>query len=306
MKGPAPNFPKPEANPVEIPDITLMSGPLLKLYPFSQNGIRRREIYGGEVWTTPAASSPFSGETTAAGGGSQLGLEEDDTSGLEEDDTPVILAPVPSSHRISARSFSGSFQINAMADWPIPTSVKSLGGFLGLTGYYRKFIPHYGRESFPLTQLMKNDGFLWMPEAIAAFHKLKELMLSPRVLALLDFTKPFIIESDASGTGIGVGLQQEGRPISFTSKTLGPRNQALSTYEREMMAIVHAIKKWHHYLQGRHFVIQTGHHNLKYFFNHKAHIPFQQKWVTKLLGYDYEIQYEQCIVLISYQSHLYH
>ncbi|VVA37581.1 PREDICTED: Retrovirus-related Pol poly from transposon, partial [Prunus dulcis] len=168
-----------------------------------------------------------------------------------------------------------------------------LRGFLGLTCYYRKFIPHYGRESFPLTQLTKKDGFLWTPEATAAFHKLKELMLSPRVLALPDFTKPFIIESDASGSGIGAVLQQEGRPIAFTSKTLGPRNQALSTYEREMMAIVHAIKKWHHYLQGRHFIIKTDHHSLKYFLNHKAHTPFQQKWVTKLLGYDYEIHYRQ-------------
>ncbi|KAI5343165.1 hypothetical protein L3X38_011041 [Prunus dulcis] len=184
-------------------------------------------------------------------------------------------------------------KLNAVADWPVPTSVKSLRGFLGLTGYYRKFIPHYGKESFPLTQLTKKDGFLWTPEATAAFHKLKELMLSPRVLALPDFTKPFIIESDASGSGIGAVLQQEGRPIAFTSKTLGPRNQALSTYEREMMAIVHAIKKWHHYLQGRHFIIKTDHHSLKYFLNHKAHTPFQQKWVTKLLGYDYEIHYRQ-------------
>ncbi|CAL2256575.1 unnamed protein product [Prunus armeniaca] len=197
-------------------------------------------------------------------------------------------------HIVSRQGVSADpSKLNAMVDWPIPTSVKSLGGFLGLTGYYRKFIPPYGRESFPLTQLTNNYGFLWTPEATAAFLKLKELMLSPRVLALPDLTKPFIIESDAFGTGIGVVLQQEGRPISFTSKTLGPRNQALSTYEREMMAIVHAIKKWHHYLQGRHFVIQTDHHNLKYFLNHKVHIPFQQKWVTKLLGYDYEIQYGQ-------------
>ncbi|CAL2271884.1 unnamed protein product [Prunus armeniaca] len=147
-------------------------------------------------------------------------------------------------------------KLNAVADWPVPTSIKSLRGFLGLTGYYRKFIPHYGRESFPLTQLTKNDGFLWTPEATTAFHKLKELMLSPRVLALPDFTKPFIIESDASGYGIGAMLQQEGKPIAFTSKTL-------------------------------------DHHSLKYFLNHKAHTPFQQKWVTKLLGYDYEINYRQ-------------
>ncbi|KAK0577670.1 hypothetical protein LWI29_036834 [Acer saccharum] len=80
---------------------------------------------------------------------------------------------------------------------------------------------------------------------------------------------------------------------AFTSKVLGPRNQALSTYERELIVIVHAIKKWQHYLQGRHFVIKTDHYSLKYFLNQNANTPFQQKWVTKLLGYDYEILYRQ-------------
>ncbi|CAL8161244.1 unnamed protein product [Prunus armeniaca] len=111
-------------------------------------------------------------------------------------------------HIVSRQGVSADpSKLNIVANWPIPTSVKSLRGFLGLTGYYRKFIPHYGRESFPLTQLTKKDGFLWTPEATTAFHKLKELMLSPKFLALLDFTKPFIIESDAFGSSIGAVLQ---------------------------------------------------------------------------------------------------
>lgn len=85
------------------------------------------------------------------------------------------------------------------------------------------------------------------------------------MLALPDFTKTFENECDASGEGIDVMLQQDKRPIAFASQTLGPRNQVLSAYERELIAIVYAVKKWQNYLQGRYFVIRTDHHSLKYF-----------------------------------------
>ena len=184
-------------------------------------------------------------------------------------------------------------KLKVIAEWPISVYVKALRGFLGLTGYYRKFIPHYGSICSPLTQLTKNDGFNWSPTATSAFQEFKRAMMSPTVLALPDFSKPFIIESDASGTGIGAVLQQEGRPIAFTSQSLGPKNRALSTYEREMLAVIHAIKKWQPYLLGNHFIIRTDHHSLKYFLQNRATSPFQQKWVSKLLGFDYEIQYRK-------------
>ncbi|KAM1172602.1 hypothetical protein ACFX2G_023167 [Malus domestica] len=115
-------------------------------------------------------------------------------------------------------------------------------------------------------------------------------MTSSQVLALPDFSKPFELECDASGCGIGAVLQQGGRPIAFSSQSLGPRNQTLSTYERELIAVVYAVRKWQNYLQGRHFIIKTNHSSLKYFLHQRANTAFQQKWVSKLLGYDYEIQ----------------
>lgn len=89
-------------------------------------------------------------------------------------------------------------------------------------------------------------------------------MTQPPVLALPDLNKMFVIETYASWSGIGEMLIYEGLPLAFISKSLGPRQQVLSTYEKEMMAIHHAVYKWRHYLLGRHFKVRTNHVTLKY------------------------------------------
>lgn len=90
-------------------------------------------------------------------------------------------------------------KLDSITKWPTPTSIKALRGFLGLIGYYRKFIPECEKMISPLTTLTKNDYFKWTEEATAAFHTLKQPMLSPQVLALPNFSRPFIIKSDAFG-----------------------------------------------------------------------------------------------------------
>jgi len=111
-------------------------------------------------------------------------------------------------------------KIQVMQDWPQPKTLKSLMGFLGLTGYYRKFVRNYDHIARPLTNLLKKNSFLWTDATQQAFVALKQAMCSTPVLTLLNFTKSFVIECDAFGTGIGVVLMQKGQPLAFTSQQL--------------------------------------------------------------------------------------
>lgn len=155
-------------------------------------------------------------------------------------------------------------KVTAMKEWPIPKTIKQLRGFLGLTGYYRRFIKSYGEISRPLTQLLKKGMFGGNNEATVAFNKLKATMISAPVLALPDYSLPFVVETDASGMGIGAVLMQKGKPLAFLRKGLTQKQQGMSTYEKELLALVMATHKWHTYLQGHHFVIKTDHQSLKY------------------------------------------
>jgi hypothetical protein len=184
-------------------------------------------------------------------------------------------------------------KIEAMKDWPHPKTLKRLREFLGLTGYYRKFVKNYGKIATPLTALLKNNSFTWTPTAAQDFQTLKMAMCSTLVLALLDFTKTFVLESDSLGKGIGVVLMQEGRPLAFTNKKLSERNLGKSIYENEMLAILHVVDLWRPYLLGQHFQVKTDHQSLKYFLEQHISSLEKQKWVTKLFGYDYEIIYKK-------------
>ena len=138
-------------------------------------------------------------------------------------------------------------------------------GFLSLTGYYCNFGKNFGRIAAPLTTLLKKYVFSWTPEGTKAFEHLKEAMFLALVLATPDFTKTFIVECDASGNGIGAVLIQEGRPIAFESNPIKGKYLQKPIYEKEMLAIFHALKKWWTYLMGRHLKVKTNHDSLKHF-----------------------------------------
>nr|GEU89435.1 hypothetical protein [Tanacetum cinerariifolium] len=148
-------------------------------------------------------------------------------------------------------------KIIAMQKWPTSVTLKQLRGFLRLTGYYKRFIKNYASISKPLTLLLKKKSFAWNFSAQASFEALKVSLSQALVLALPNFNKPFIVETDASGMGIGAVLQHGGHPIAYLNKSLSRKHQTLSTYEKEFYA--------------------------------RLTTPFQAKWLPNLLGYDYEI-----------------
>ena len=124
-----------------------------------------------------------------------------------------------------------------------PTNFKALRGFLGLIGYYRKFVQGYGQIATPLIALPKKDSFSWFEEAENSFVQLKLVVSNPTMLALLDFNKPFTLECDAFGQGLVVVLMQDQRPIAFHSQALKGRSLSLSTYEKELLALVTVVSQ---------------------------------------------------------------
>jgi len=182
-------------------------------------------------------------------------------------------------------------KVEAMVAWPHPTNISTLCGFLGLIGYYRKFVRQYSVLTRPLTNLLKKGQFVWDDNAESAFIALKQAMTTTPTLAMPNFNDSFTINIDASGEGIGAVLLQQGKPVAFMSRALGVTKLSWSTYAKKMLAIIEAIRLWRPYLLGNKFYIQTDHRILKYLLEQRIITLKQQKWIAKLLVYDYEILY---------------
>jgi Reverse transcriptase (RNA-dependent DNA polymerase)/RNase H-like domain found in reverse transcriptase len=134
-------------------------------------------------------------------------------------------------------------KVEVMQGWPTPKNVRELRGSLGLTGYYRKFIKHYGIISNPLIELLKKNAFQWSPSAALAFEELKQAMSSAPVLEMPNFTQEFVLETNASDKRLGAVLMQNRQPIVYLSKALGVKGQAMSTYEKILLALLTAVGK---------------------------------------------------------------
>ncbi|GJV78676.1 ty3-gypsy retrotransposon protein [Tanacetum coccineum] len=196
-------------------------------------------------------------------------------------------------HIISARGVQvDPKKVSAVGDWPVPKNQRQVRGFLGLAGYYRRFIRGYASVAAPLTDLLKHEGFKWGDAEAQAFETLKQQLSHAPLLNLPNFDQVFVVEADASGDGIGAVLMQGNRPISYFSRKLGPRMRVAATYQKELFAIVEAVYKWRQYLLGRRFTIRTDHKSIKELMQQVIQTPLQQKYVRKLMGFDFDIEYK--------------
>lgn len=189
-------------------------------------------------------------------------------------------------------------KVSKIKNAPRPVTKKQLRSFLGLSGYYRKFIPHYATIASPLTDLTRKgqpNTLHWMDEHERAFTELKRHISNPPVLLLPDVQSTFILRSDASNTGLGAVLLQEAdgekRPVAFASRKLIPREQKFSTIEKEALAIVWAVQHFQVYLYGQSFVLECDHKPLHYLGSAKDLNPRLMRWSLILQPYTFRVNY---------------
>jgi hypothetical protein len=183
-------------------------------------------------------------------------------------------------------------KVQEVMNWKPPMTVRQIRSFLGLAGYYRRFIPNFSRIAKPITELLKKEAkFVWGQKCEDAFHALRQHLTITPVLAQPDSSKPFDVYCDASGTGLGCVLMQDNRVIAYASRALRPHEQNYPTHDLELAVVVHALKMWRHYLMGTHCNIFTDHKSLKYIFT-KADLNMRQRrWLELIKDYDLEVHY---------------
>ena len=187
-------------------------------------------------------------------------------------------------------------KIGAVREWQTPDTLSNLRSFLGLCSYYRRFIKGFSTLAKPLTKLTeKGKEFVWGEDQAAAWGELKRRLVSAPILAYPDPKKTFILDTDASGVGIGAVLSQEQdggeRVIAYGSRTLTKEERRYCVTRRELLAIVHFVKHYRHYLYGRSFIIRTDHGALRWLTNFKDPQGQLARWLEVLGTYHFEIQH---------------
>jgi hypothetical protein len=183
-------------------------------------------------------------------------------------------------------------KVKEIMEWRVPTTVTEIRSFLGLAGYYRRFIDGFSKIAKPMTSLLeKGREFKWDEKCQESFDQLKERLISPPVLIMPDLQKGFNIYCDACGQGLGCVLMQEGHVIAYASRQLQKHELNYPTHDLELAAVVHALKIWRHYIMGTKCQVYTDHKSLKYIFTQKDLNLRQRRWLELIKDYDLEIHY---------------
>jgi hypothetical protein len=183
-------------------------------------------------------------------------------------------------------------KVKGVLEWKPPTTMSEVRSFLGLAGYYRRFIPNFSKIMKPITELLKmGNKYVWSEASDEDFEHLKKLLTTSPVLAQPDTTKPFDVYCDASGTGLGGVLMQEGRVISYSSRQLWRHEEHYPTHDLDLVAVVLALQTWHHYLLGNAVHIYTDHKSLNYIFTQPNLNMRQRRWLVLIKYYKLEVHY---------------
>ncbi|KAI3709137.1 hypothetical protein L2E82_38896 [Cichorium intybus] len=176
--------------------------------------------------------------------------------------------------------------------WEAPKTPTEVRSFLGLAGYYRRFIQDFSRIAVPLTKLTrKGVKFEWGMNQEKAFMTLKEKLCNAPILALPEGTEDFVVYSDASGKGLGCVLMQRGKVIAYASRQFKDPETRYTTHDLELAALVFALKIWRHYLYGTKCKLYNDHKSLQYVFTQKELNLRQSRWLELISDYDCEIIY---------------
>ncbi|GJX47422.1 putative reverse transcriptase domain-containing protein [Tanacetum coccineum] len=183
-------------------------------------------------------------------------------------------------------------KVESVKNWKTPESSTEIRSFLGLAGYYRRFIENFSKIAKPLTLLtQKNKTYVWGDKQDEAFRILKEKLCNAPVLALPDGPDDFVVYCDASKQGFGCVLMQRGRVIAYALRQLKTHEKNYTTHDLELGAVVFALKIQRHYLYGTKSVIYTDHKSLQYIFDQKELNMRQRRWIELLSDYECEIKY---------------
>ncbi|CAA0819578.1 Uncharacterized mitochondrial protein AtMg00860, partial [Striga hermonthica] len=183
-------------------------------------------------------------------------------------------------------------KVSAVQNWSTPRSPSEVRSFLGLAGYYRRFIEGFSKIALPLSQLTRTSmKFEWTDRCEASFQNLKRRLTSAPVLTIPDPSRSFTIFSDSSRQGLGCVLMQDGQVVAYASRQIKSHEQNYPTHDLELAVVVHALKIWRHYLYGGRCEIFTDHKSLQYIFTQKELNMRQRRWLELVKDYDFSIQY---------------
>jgi hypothetical protein len=183
-------------------------------------------------------------------------------------------------------------KVQDVLSWNAPMSVSDIQIYLGLAGYYRRFIEGFSKISKPMIELLEKDNkFEWTYAYEASFQELKKRLTTASILVMPGMEKPFSIYCDASGQGLGCVLMQDGHVVVYASRQLRKHEAHYPTHDLELAVVVHTLKIWRHYLMGKRCELYTDHKSLKYMFTQSNLNLGQRRWFELIKDHDLGINY---------------